>query len=106
MNLWLVIIVIGVFTYATRLSFIALVGTQTFPPLLQRALRFVPVTVLPAIIAQELVFYDAAGGLSLHNPRLLAGLIAAAVAWRTRNVLLTIAVGMGALVLLTMLPGM
>ncbi|MBF8282806.1 MAG: Branched-chain amino acid transport, partial [Anaerolineales bacterium] len=35
--------------------------------------------------------------LSLGNARLLAGGLAMLVAWRTKNVLLTIAVGMGAL---------
>jgi len=35
--------------------------------------------------------------LSLGNFRLLAGLVGALVAWRTRNVLLTLAAGMLAL---------
>jgi len=35
--------------------------------------------------------------LSFGNVRLLAGVLAALVAWRTKNVLLTIAVGMVAL---------
>ena len=35
--------------------------------------------------------------LALDNPRLLAGILAGAIAWRTRNTLLTIVAGMLAL---------
>ena len=87
----------GLITFATRLSFIALLGRVESPPLLTRALRFVPPAVLSAIIFPELLVRDGALRLGLGNARLVAGVIAAAVAWRTRNVLLTIAVGMGAL---------
>jgi branched-subunit amino acid transport protein len=34
------------------------------------------------------------------NPRLLAGALAAGVAWRTKNVILTIAIGMAALIMM------
>jgi branched-subunit amino acid transport protein len=87
----------GLVTFATRLSFIALLGRVETPPLLTRALRFVPPAVLSAIIFPELLVRDGTLRLGLGNARLIAGVIAAAVAWRTRNVLLTIAVGMGAL---------
>jgi branched-subunit amino acid transport protein len=63
----------------------------------RQALRFVPPAVLSAIIFPELLWPHGALDISLSNVRLLAGLLAALVAWRTRNVLLTIAVGMGAL---------
>jgi branched-subunit amino acid transport protein len=60
-------------------------------------LRFVPVAVLSAIIWPQLFLVNNAFDLSTANPRWLAGLIAALIAWRTRNVLLTIGVGMAAL---------
>jgi branched-subunit amino acid transport protein len=94
MLFWLTIIIVGVLTYALRVSFIAFYGKITIPPTVQRALSFVPVTVLPAIIAQQLLVRDGAWFVSAHNPRLLAGVVAVVVAWRTRNVLLTIAIGM------------
>jgi branched-subunit amino acid transport protein len=67
------------------------------PPLIQQALRFVPPAVLSAIIFPELLRPGGALDLSFGNVRLLAGVLAAAVAWRTKNVLLTIGVGMVAL---------
>ncbi len=98
---WLpVLAVAGLVTFATRLSFIALLGRVEPPPLLTRALRFVPPAVLSAIILPELVIRDGALQLGAENHRLLAGVVAALVAWLTRNVLATIASGMAALWLL------
>lgn len=94
MALWLMLLVIGVVTYAIRLSCIGLLGQREMPALLLKALRFVPLTVLPAIILPQLFLRNNTLALSLQNPRWMAGLLAAIVAWRTRNVLLTIAVGM------------
>lgn len=87
----------GLATFATRLSFIALLGREETPLLLRRALRLVPPAVLTALVVPELVLRDGAADLSPGNLRLLAGLVAVAVALRWRNVLLTIAAGMAAL---------
>ena len=88
------LLVIGVVTYAIRLSCIGLLGQREMPALLLKALRFVPLTVLPAIILPQLFLRNNTLALSLQNPRWIAGLLAAVVAWRTRNVLLTIVAGM------------
>ena len=61
------------------------------------ALRLVPPAVLSAIIFPELLRPNGALDISFGNPRLLAGIIAALVAWHTKNALLTIGVGMAAL---------
>jgi branched-subunit amino acid transport protein len=87
----------GLVTFGIRLSFIALLGKVELPRVLTRALRFVPPAVLSAIIFPELLVRDGALALYPGNARLVAGLVAAFVAWRTRNVVLTIAVGMAAL---------
>ncbi len=92
--LWLTFLCIGVLTYAIRLSFIMLFGKLVIPSFLMRALRFVPVAVLSAIILPALFLDGSRLNLSLGNARLLAGGIAVVVAWRTRNALLTIVVGM------------
>ena len=97
MNIWLAMLIAGTLTFLTRLSFIWLFEKTAMPPLLQRALRFVPPAVLSVIIFQELLIRDGKLGLSWDNSRLLAGIVAIFVAWRTRNTLLTIAVGMAAL---------
>ena len=98
--LWLTLICIGLLTFAIRLSFITLFGRWEIPPFLQSTLRFVPVAVLSAIIFPALFLYGNKFDLSVSNTRLLAGILAAIVAWRTKNVLLTIVVGMVGLWLL------
>lgn len=94
MNLWLVIIGMGVITYVIRLSLIALSDRLALSDTIRQALRFVPPAVLSAIIAPEMLRPGGALDLSLGNERLLAGLVAIVVAWRTKNVLLTIGAGM------------
>jgi branched chain amino acid efflux pump len=92
--LWLTFLCIGVLTYAIRLSFILLFGKMMMPSFLMRALRFVPVAVLSAIILPALFLDGSRLNLSLGNARLIAGILAAVVAWRTKSALLTIVVGM------------
>lgn len=98
--LWLTIIIVGLLTFGIRLSFIAFLGEAEVAPLLQQALRFVPVAVLSALIAPALLISNGTLAISLTNSRLLAGLLAILVAWRTKNVLLTIAAGMTCLLIL------
>jgi branched-subunit amino acid transport protein len=96
-TLWLTIVGAGLCTWLLRLSFIETWRWLSVPPLLDRAQRYVPAAVMAALVVPALVRMDGAVNLSPDNLRLLAGLLAAAVAWYSRNVLLTLAVGMGAL---------
>jgi branched-subunit amino acid transport protein len=99
-SLWLIIILGGVLTFAIRLSFILFWGRLNIPDWLQRALRFVPPAVLTAIIFPELLIRNGVLDLSLTNPRLVAGAVAILVGLKTRNMILTILVGMAVLWLL------
>lgn len=105
MNLWLTIFGMGLLTYAVRLSFIVLGERGQVSPVFQRGLKYVPTAVLSAIILPELLQPGGTLDISLGNARLLAGLIAALVAWRTKSILWTIGVGMGALWLLQLVIG-
>ena len=84
-------------TFGMRYSFIYLLGRFELPETLRRALRFVPPAVLTAIVIPELVVRSGQIDVSLTNFRLLAGVVAILVAWKTRNTLLTILAGMAAL---------
>lgn len=96
--IWLILITAGLLTYLTRLSFIAFLDKFVPPEWASRALRFVPPAVLTAIFVPELLIRD--NHFVPANPRLLAGALAAGVAWRTKNVILTITVGMAVLLLI------
>ena len=98
-EVWLIIALTTILTFGTRLSFIFLHGLWQPPELFQRALRFVPPAVLSAIILPEMLIVNQRFFFSLTNPRLIAGIVAMLVAWRTRRSFLTIAIGMLALYL-------
>jgi len=100
MNIWLVMFLGGLITFGIRFSLIYLFGRFEVPETVRRALHYVPPAVLSAIILPELLLRDGNLDLTFTNTRLLAGIIAIVTAWFTRNTLITILVGMAALLLL------
>lgn len=97
---WAIVLAMGAGTFALRFSFLGLserIGGV--PPRVEKALAFVPAAVIAALVFPALVVVD--GSMSVvGNERLLAGVFAAAVAWRTENILATILAGVGALLVL------
>jgi len=94
MNELILISGMALVTYAIRYPIIVLLGRFAIPQSFFRALKFVPPAILTAIIIPALLLPRGQLDLSPANSHLLAGLIAMAVAWRTRHLLLTIVVGM------------
>jgi branched-subunit amino acid transport protein len=95
--LWLTIVGTGAVALALRLSFITLLGHMELPSLLERALRFVPAAALTALVIPFLFYENGALQISPGNERMLAGLVAALIAWRTRSILFTLGAGMATL---------
>ena len=93
-EIWVVMLSIGILTFLTRLSFIYMHEKWQPPDVVTRALRFVPVAALTAIFVPELSLQNGELVLSLGNIRLVAGIIAILVAWRTKSALWTIGAGM------------
>lgn len=93
-QLWLTLIGMALVTFPVRLSVIALVGEGGLPDGLARALRYVPPAALAAIVFPALLMPDGVLDISPGNFRLIAGLIAGVVAWRTRQTLIAIVAGM------------
>jgi len=101
MSHWLSIAGMGVITFAIRVSLIALVGRTDLPPAVRRSLRFVPPAVLMALAAPALVRPEGTIDLSFANAYLVAGALAAIIAWKIQHTLLTIGAGMTILWALT-----
>jgi branched-subunit amino acid transport protein len=99
LKLWAVIFAVGALNYLSRLSFIALFARRSMPPLLARALKYVPAAMLTALILPMIVDWKGAPG-DLATPRVAAALIAVAVAFFTRSTLPTLGAGMASLWLL------
>ncbi len=93
-TLWVVVVAVGLGTLAFRLSFVMLFGRlEAVPDRLAFVLRFVPAAVLAALVVPAVVA-PAGDPFGASPPRLVAALAATGVAWRTRNLFATIAVGM------------
>ena len=103
-SIWIVIVLAGIGTQAIRWSFLATLGENShIPDLAMRALRLIPAAVLAALVLPALIRPGGSFEFPWENLRLLAGVGAALVAWKTHNVMATIATGMGLLWLLTWL---
>ena len=86
-------------TLAVRYPALALLGKIPLPAGIFRALNYVPPVVLTAIIVPAVLFKHDQLLLTPANDYLVAGLIALLVAWRSKNLLLTIVLGMLTLLL-------
>jgi branched chain amino acid efflux pump len=99
LKLWTVIFAVGALNYLSRLSFIALFARRAMPPLLARALKYVPSAMLTALILPMVIDWRGTPA-DLATPRVAAALIATAAAFATRSTLATLGAGMAALWLL------
>ncbi|WP_255191482.1 AzlD domain-containing protein [Natronobeatus ordinarius] len=98
LEIWAVIVAVGVATYLIRLSFIHLFGRiNEVPPRVKLFLKFVPAAVLAALVAPQLISIGPTVQETLVDERLLAGVVAGVVAWWTEDILATIVAGMVAL---------
>jgi branched-subunit amino acid transport protein len=97
LKIWIVIFAVGLLNYLSRLSFIAMFARRSMPPLLARALKFVPAAMLTALILPMIVTDPGAGNAMAFNPKIAAAVIAGVVAFFTRSSLWTIGIGMAAL---------
>jgi branched-subunit amino acid transport protein len=65
-----------------------------FPPRLRQAASFVPVAVLTAIIIPEVFLTHGQWQTSLANPSLWGMIATAVVMWRSKKLMLAIAIGL------------
>ena len=91
---WPTIILLLVASLATRGAFLIVFPRVDLPPIIRRALRYVPPAVFAAIVVPELFLTGNVFTVQLSNVKLLAGLAAALIAWRTRDAFATIIGGM------------
>lgn len=100
---WGLIAGMAIVTFLVRYPLLVLVGKISLPMGVFRALRYVPVAVLTAIIAPAVVLNE--GQITLMSVPMAGGIVAVMIAWRTRNLLYTIVGGMGVFLALRALGG-
>jgi branched-subunit amino acid transport protein len=91
-DLWVVILGLGLGSYAIRFAFIGLIGDRQLPAWVLRHLRYTGVAVIPALAA-PLVVWPAATGGEMDAPRLIAALVTIGVGLAFRNVIASVLAG-------------
>lgn len=86
-DIWLTIIGLAIATFLIRFSFIGILGGRQMPAWLLTALRYVPVTILPALVAPAIMWPEATGG-SFDPMRAGVAILTFGVAWQLRNPML------------------
>lgn len=97
-DLWIVIIGLGLGSFAMRFVFTGLVGDRPLPDWVLRHLRYTAVAILPALVA-PLVVWPAATGGEPDPARLIAAGVTLTAGLLTKNVFLSIVCGAIALYL-------
>ena len=100
MSTWIAIAGVALSTFLLRASFMLFGDPHRFPHWFRQALKFVPPSVLAAIVAPGLAMPGGSIELPPTNLRLLAGLVAMAATFHVRNTIAAIASGMATLWLL------
>ncbi|MEO1705583.1 MAG: AzlD domain-containing protein, partial [Pseudomonadota bacterium] len=62
-EIWVIIIGLGVGSFALRFSFLGLIGERAMPPWVLRHLRYTAVAVLPGLVAPAVIWPAATGGM-------------------------------------------
>ena len=98
-SVWLIVLGGALGTYLCRVAFIALGDrADAVPAGVQRALKYIPPAALAALAAPAIL--RPGGVIDPLGPTTLAGLVAGVVAFRTKSVPITIAVGIAVLAVL------
>jgi branched-subunit amino acid transport protein len=98
-NEFLIVLGMATVTFLIRYPLLTLVGRINLPDPVLRGLKFVPPAVLTAIIVPAILYKNDKLSITYENDYLIAGIVCVVVAWRTKNLLLTIVLGMASLLL-------
>lgn len=87
-------------TYLPRMAPLVVLSRFQLPPVLLRWLSFVPVSVLAALLAKELLIEEGRLSVSMAHPHLLAAIPAFVVAARTRSLMGTVLAGIATMAII------
>lgn len=86
-------------TFLIRYSFIGIAGKVRMSDRVSKTLRFVPVTVLPAITTIQILSVNSSMEFDLKNPKVIAAIVCTLASFRLGLVWVVVS-GVGTLVLL------
>ena len=95
-TLWIVILGLGLGSFALRFAFLGLVGNRPLPDWMLRHLRYTAVAIMPALVTPLVLWPQATGGQP--DPlRLTAAAVTLVTGYVTKNVIWAILAGAAAL---------
>ncbi len=93
-NVWLLIALMALVTFSIRYALYARANSVALPKRLEQALKYSAPCVLTAIWVPAVMMPSGELALHLNNPYLIGGIIAIAIGWWKKNILLTIVLSM------------
>ena len=91
---WTSIFVAGFITYLTRMAMITLIDKNVFNENFRKILDYVPSVVFPSIIFPGVLLNDYGTLVTITDPKIYGALTAIFVGYFSRNVILTIILGL------------
>jgi branched-subunit amino acid transport protein len=91
-EIWWIIVLLGIGTFAIRFSFLGLIGDRQLAPWILRHLRYTAVAILPAMVA-PLVLWPTATGGEPDPVRLAAAAATVIVGYVSKNLIWAILAG-------------
>jgi branched-subunit amino acid transport protein len=92
-EVWAIVVGMGIANYLIRLAPFAALSRVEIPGVVRRWLSYVPVSVLAAIVANEILIPQGEWIAPWDNPYLLAALPTAATYWWTKSFIVTTLLG-------------
>lgn len=99
-NLLLLLLGMALVTYLPRLMPAMILSRRNIPEVLVKFLEYVPVSVLSALLLPSILVVDGKINFSLSNPLLVTSLLTFPLAYRMKNMFLTVIAGMVIIVVL------
>lgn len=99
----LIIIGMASVTYLTRIGALALFRFTGVPTWLNMWLKYVPVAILTALIVPSLLLPKGYLDISFNNHYLIAGIAAGFMAYKSRNIIATLGLGMSIMLVLKLI---
>ncbi len=100
-EIFLIIIGCSFVTLLPRILPLILLGKFTFPVWYEQWLSFLPVTIMAALVAQQLIPTN--GDWQSAMPHLIAGLISFVIAMLTKSLFITVMIGVLSMAVINML---
>lgn len=98
MTFWVSTLIVGFVTlFVFRGGFIIFKPTKPFPKIVEDFLDYVPVAAMFAIAGTHMIFIQDEDMLDFAPDKILAGVVTFVAAWFSRNLFVTLAVGMSSL---------